>query len=145
MFFSHNSVASHCPIQVGRAQGLDSCTHYSAFVRAVCNHDSVCYSRWSDPLDIYICDTVGDDTTSIVSALDALTYIIPNPANDLVQVMSSFSISRIEAYSLYGRCMLDTKASGISAAFSVKDWPSGTYVVIIHTPAGNAAKKLVVN
>ncbi len=139
----------NCPIQVGRIQGLDSCTHYWAYVRAVCNHDSICYSRWSDPVDIYFCDTTGGgsgggDPEGILTALDAMTYIIPNPASSDVTVYSSFNISRIEAHSLQGVKTMDIPASGISASFDVKDWPSGVYVITIHTQGGNVTKKLVV-
>jgi hypothetical protein len=139
----------NCPIQVGRIQGLDSCTHYWAYVRAVCDHDSICYSRWSDPVEIYFCDTTGgggggDDPQSIVTALDVMTYIVPNPAAAEVTVYSSFYINHIEAHSLQGVKTMDIPASGISASFDVKDWPSGVYVITIHTQGGNVTKKLVV-
>ncbi len=39
---------------------------------------------------------------------------------------------------------MDLPASGISASFDVKDWPSGVYVITIHTQGGNVTKKLVV-
>ncbi|MBP5515721.1 MAG: T9SS type A sorting domain-containing protein, partial [Bacteroidales bacterium] len=68
----------------------------------------------------------------------------PNPATAAVTVASSYSITRIEAYDLGGGKMLDMKAAGLSAKFSVDSWPSGTYVVVIHTPNGTATKKLVV-
>ena len=138
----------NCPIQVGRIDGLDTCTHYTAYVRAVCNHDSICYSQWSEPLDIYICDTTsggGGDPSSITSALSLLTNIIPNPASTFVTVYSSFQLTALEAYDLRGNKVLDTKASGASATIDIADWPSGMYIVIVHTPAGNVAKKLVVN
>jgi hypothetical protein len=31
-----------------------------------------------------------------------------------------------------------------TAAFSVKDWPRGLYLVVAHTPLGDITKKLVV-
>ena len=117
--------------------------HYTAYVRAVCDHDSICYSQWSDPVDICICDT-STNTEGIVSAMDALTYIVPNPANDMVQVISSFSMNRVEVFDLNGKTMIDLTANGISTSFSVKNWPSGMYIIIIHTPAGNISKKLIV-
>lgn len=136
----------NCPIQVGQINGLDTCTHYTAYVRAVCNHDSICYSQWSEPLDIYICDTTsgGGGDNSVTSALNMLTNIIPNPASTFATVYSSFQLTALEAYDLRGNKMLDTKASGASATINIADWPSGMYIVIVHTPAGNVAKKLVV-
>lgn len=138
----------NCPIQVGRIDGLDTCTHYTAYVRAVCNHDSICYSQWSEPVDIYLCDTTsggGGDPSSVTSALSLLTNIIPNPASTFATVYSSFQLTDLEAYDLRGNKVLDTKASGASATIDIADWPSGMYIVIVHTPAGNVAKKLVVN
>lgn len=138
----------NCPIQVGRIDGLDTCTHYTAYVRAVCNHDSICYSQWSEPVDIYLCDTTGGgggDPSSVTSALSLLTNIIPNPASTFATVYSSFQLTALEAYDLRGNKVLDTKASGASATIDIADWPSGMYIVIVHTPAGNVAKKLVVN
>ena len=73
-----------------------------------------------------------------------MIYIVPNPAAAEVTVYSSFYINRIEAHSLQGVKTLDLPASGISASFDVKDWPSGVYVITIHTQGGNVTKKLVV-
>ena len=123
--------------------GLDSCTHYVVYVRAKCHRGSIeFYSPWSDAVDIYICDK--PDETAVGDILDRFTYIMPNPATAAVTVASSYSITRIEAYDLGGGKMLDMKAAGLSAKFSVDSWPSGTYVVVIHTPNGTATKKLVV-
>ncbi len=136
----------NCPIQVGQVTGLDSCIHYDVYVRAVCNIDSMYYSQWSGPLDVCLCDTTGGgpDPEGVVSAMDALTYVIPNPSHEYVQVLSSFRMSRVEVYNVNGRKMLDKTVGGISMDFSVRDWPADIYVVIIHTPLGNVAKKLVV-
>ena len=136
-----------CPIQVRRLDGLDTCTHYTAYIRAVCDHDSICYSQWSEPIDIYICDTAGNggDSISITSALSQMTNIVPNPASTSVTVYSSFQLTGIEAYDLHGVKMLDIKASGVSATIDVATWPHGVYIVIVHTPVGNVAKKLVVS
>jgi len=134
-----------CPIQVAHLTGLDSCTHYVAYVRALCEQDTVLYSRWSEGVDIYSCDTVTSISVEPAGVLDQLTYVLPNPASDYVQVLSSFTLSRVEVYSLQGTKMLDVKATGVSSSFSVRGWPKGVYVVITHTVGGNAAKKLVVN
>lgn len=136
----------NCPIQVGDIRGLDSCTHYDAYVRAVCYHDSTCYSNWVGPLDIFICDTTsgGEDPNGIASTANMMTHIVPNPATTQVNVYSSFLINRVEVFSLQGKKMADMTADGHSASFSVSDWPSGLYIVTVHTQAGNVAKKLIV-
>lgn len=123
--------------------GLDSSTHYSAYIRAVCMHDSLVYSDWSEPLDICICDTGG--TTAIETPLlEQLTYLMPNPANHEVQVLSSYGMTRVEAYTPQGKRMTDMKVKGLGTTLDVSNWPAGMYIVVIHTPAGNATKKLIV-
>ncbi len=122
---------------------LDSCTHYSAYIRAVCMHDSLHYSEWSEPLDIFLCDTGGVAAIE-VPLLDQLTYLMPNPAADQVEVLSSYGMTRVEAYSLQGTKMADLRVRGLGAALDVAGWPEGMYIVVIHTPAGNVTKKLVV-
>ena len=132
----------NCSLQVGQPSGLDSATHYTAYIRAVCNFDSLCYSQWSDPIDI---PPYGEPwNESIETTLEHYTYLIPNPATTQVKVFSSFSLTRVEAFDLGGRQLLDMQASGLSASFSVEGWNAGTYIVIIHTPQGRTAKKLVV-
>ena len=139
-----NGIIVNCPIQAAQLCGLDSGRHYTAYVRAVCNHDSVCYSNWSEPIDVCVCDTGTTEPESIVSVLDALTYIIPNPANDIVQILSSFTMNRIEAFNLNGEKMASITANGISSTLNVKGWSAGMYIIIIHTNAGNISKKLIV-
>ena len=123
--------------------GLDSCTHYSAYIRAVCMHDSLHYSEWSEPLDICLCDTGGGASIEM-PLLDQLTYLMPNPAADQVQVLSSYGMTRVEAYSLQGMKMADLRVRGLSATLDVSRWPRGMYIIVIHTPAGNVTKKLAV-
>ena len=136
----------NCPIQVGQMENLDSCTHYTAYVRAVCNHDSICYSQWSDPVEVYVCDTAGggEQPEGFASAANIMTHVIPNPASSKVNVYSSFYINRVEVYNLNGRRMADIEVKEHSTSFDVSQWPSGIYIVTIHTQVGNVTKKLVV-
>ena len=125
-------------------QGLDSCVHYSVYIRAVCMHDSLHYSEWSEPMDICICDT--DAVAGVVAPLvEQLTYLMPNPAAEQVQVLSSYGITRVEAYSLQGTKMADSRVRGLGTSLDVRNWPAGLYIVVVHTPAGNVTKKLVVD
>ena len=139
------------PTQVADIRNLDSCTHYDAYVRGVCYHDSTCYSDWVGPIDIYICDTTssgggegeGDDTLRTITAMNVLTNIIPNPATMQATVYSSFEISHLSVFDANGRMVYDTPASGHTATLNLKGWTPGVYIVIVHTPAGKVAKKLV--
>ena len=139
---------TNCPIQVGNIMGLDSCTHYDAYVRGVCFHDSTCYSDWVGPIDIFFCDTAsggGADTLGTVTALNVLTNIVPNPASTQATVYSSFQISRIVVFNSNGQRVFDSPASGMAATLDLKGWTPGLYIVLVHTPAGTVAKKLVKN
>lgn len=136
----------NCPIQVGQIMGLDTCTDYVAYIRAVCNHDSIVFSEWSEPLTINICDTTGGsgETESIEGGMGQYIQLFPSPATDQVQVMSSFELRGVEVYDLQGRTLLNIPCEGHSAGFDVENWPKGMYVALVQTSAGNFTKKLVV-
>lgn len=141
----------NCPIMAGQVF-IDTGQHYSAFVRAKCIHDdSVYFSDWSDSIDLFISDSIPeeppiDDTTGIGIGTVASRFVtlMPNPTHDVVQVVSSFGINRIEVYNLQGLLMAETKASGTTVSVNTRDWPDAVYFVIIHTPAGSFSKRLVV-
>ena len=80
------------------------------------------------------------------------TNVAPNPARNSVRITSSFGISRIEAYDLRGR-RIDLRGrriyespqlSTFSFPLSTIDWPRGTYLLRITTPAGPTTKKLLI-
>lgn len=135
----------NCPMQVGQIMGLDTCTDYVAYIRAVCNHDSIVYSEWSAPLAFNICDTTGGGTAAIEGGLGQYIQLFPSPATDQVQLMSSFELHSIEVYDLQGRTLLNIPCEGHSAVFDVAGWPKGMYVAVVRTSAGNFAKKIVVS
>ena len=134
----------YCPMQVGQIMGVDSCKDYVVYIRAVCDHDSIVYSEWSEPLMFNICDTSGTGTESIESGLGQYIQVFPSPASDQVQMMSSFELRSIEVYDLQGRTLLNIPCEGHTAAFDVEGWPKGMYVAIVRTSAGNFAKKIMV-
>ena len=134
----------NCPMQVGQIMGLDTCTDYVAYIRAVCNHDSIVYSEWSAPLAFNICDTSGGGTAAIEGGLGQYIQLFPSPATDQVQLMSSFELRSIEVYDLQGRTLLNIPCEGHTAAFDVAGWPKGMYVAIVRTSAGNFTKKLII-
>ena len=88
----------------------------------------------------------GGDTTAVVPTtnLARFTQVLPNPAEDVVYVVSSYTLRHIDVYDLRGRKVLDQDAEGVTATFDVSDWPKGVYVVAIRTPQGLATKRLVV-
>ena len=78
------------------------------------------------------------------SLLDRLTGVMPNPAVGTAKVVSSFGMSMVEAYDMSGTLVHRQKADGLATTLDVRHWPTGTYLLRIHTPQGTATKKLVV-
>lgn len=103
----------------------------------------------------YEADTSHGDTThheGIVvpddrSDLSRFVRLMPNPASGGVTVMSSYGIDGLEVYDVRGERVLELSGvgRGTSAGFDVSKWTKGTYVVLVHTPVGTTAKRLVVN
>lgn len=129
--------------------GLVPGTEYSVAVRGRCDIDN--YSPWSDTLLF----TTPQDTTEVIDTtqtqgiqqlgnLDRFTRIMPNPASEVVNVLSSYRLESIAVYDLTGRLLLEQPAEGISAVVKVSALPRGTYIMAIKTQQGVATKKLVV-
>ena len=105
---------------------------------------------------IVVVDTliVGGDTIitydTILSVLDndlngRLAGVLPNPAAEKARVVSSFGMSMVEVFDLNGAAVLKRRTEGLYTDIDVSRWPTGTYLVRIHTPQGVATKKLVVS
>ena len=90
--------------------------------------------------------TQGGDTVGIADLRMANRYtaLLPNPATERVQVLSSFGLGRIELYNAAGVRVHEQKATGHSATLDVSALPAGPYLVRIATPAGTVTKKLIV-
>ena len=70
---------------------------------------------------------------------------MPNPANEVVTIFSSFSINRIEVFALNGVLVERMDCEGVSTQLTVTEYPKGVYIVKVYTHSGVATKKLVVN
>lgn len=68
--------------------------------------------------------------------------LCPNPASKEVEVRSSYGMSCLEVYDAGGHKLAELQANGNSATIEVHGWPSGVYIVHVHTPLGKVAKKL---
>ena len=92
---------------------------------------------------------VGNDSVGVPenSMLQRLTGVMPNPAAETAKVVSSFGLTMVEAFNMAGEKVhtLRLPDAPLTATLDVRRWPSGTYLLRIHTPQGTAVKKLVVN
>ena len=124
--------------------GLRARTNYVVHVRGMCEWDTE-YGPWSDWLDVYTTEHHDDgDEPLSTGNLDRFTQMMPNPARGQVTVLSSYRLSRVVVYDLSGRAVLEQEDDGLATAFDVSGLAKGVYVVAIHTPAGIATKRLVV-
>lgn len=127
---------------VHRLENLNPAQWYVAYVRALCDGGE--YTNWTDSVRFYI----AGDTTQInipYTILEEYTHIIPNPATDKVNIFSSFSIRKIEIYSLKGVKVKEEVVSNTSSTIDVSNLSEGIYLVKVYTPSGVATKKLVIN
>ena len=129
-------------------RGLVPGAEYGAVVRGLCDEEN--YSPWGDTL-LFVMPhdtTQASDTTHTqgirLGNLDLFTRIMPNPAQEVVNVMSSYRLESVAVYDLAGRQVLEQPAEGISAIVNVSTLPRGTYIMAIRTQQGVATKKLLV-
>ena len=132
--------------------GLMPGTEYSVRVRGLCDKDN--YSPWSDTLLFTTPQDTTPDTLPWVTpftldardmgSLDRFTRMMPNPAGEAVNVLSSYRLKSVTVYDLSGRRMTEQPAEGLSATLDVSALPRGTYIVAIRTLQGVVTKKLVV-
>ena len=121
--------------------GLRARTNYMVRVRGMCEWDTE-YGPWGDIVDVFT--GAHHDTPVSIGNLDRFTQMMPNPASGQVTVLSSYRLSRVVVYDLSGHSVLEHEDEGLTTTFDVSGLAKGVYVVAIHTPAGIATKRLVV-
>lgn len=133
--------ATICNSTVATLSGLEHGQWYCAWVRTIC--DSATVSPWSDQLRFF----VPSDTTQqqdIADIVSRNTHVVPNPAKDVVSVISSFRISSIEVWTIDGRLAVRHDVDGLSSTMDISSLPKGSYILRILTNNGFSYKKLVV-
>ena len=90
--------------------------------------------------------TPGDDTLGVQTAdlVSRYVSVLPNPARERAEVLSSFGLTKIELYDEQGRLLRTLPAAGLRASLDLHSLPPATYLLRIHTPAGTTTKKLLV-
>ncbi len=71
-------------------------------------------------------------------------YVDPNPATTTVTVKSDVPILQVEAFDATSAKIYSLYTDSEIITLDVRRWPSGTYLLRIHTPKGTAVKKLIV-
>jgi len=144
---THNQTV---PTQFATLIGFDTATWYTARVRTLC--DSNNYSEWSDSIEFYIPAphqvTSDDDSTTIITDMNAsleeeYTLLMPNPAFDIVNIISSFYVNSVTLYTIDGRVVYHDNVGAIGTNIKVSSFPRGTYIVRITTSRGHVFKKLI--
>lgn len=69
--------------------------------------------------------------------------LYPNPANDMVKITSSISMTGISVTSIDGRTIYNKPHAGKTTTMDIHSWPAGLYFITIATPAGNKVQKLL--
>ncbi|MBO4599518.1 MAG: T9SS type A sorting domain-containing protein, partial [Bacteroidales bacterium] len=121
--------------------GLRPNTKYLAHVRGRCDA-GVEYGEWSEIIEVRTEQYHPQEEK--IDDLDRFTQMMPNPAHEEVTVISSYRLSRVVVYDLQGHSVIEQEGEGLATAFDVGRLAKGVYVVAIHTPAGIATKRLVV-
>lgn len=116
---------------------------YTAYVRTVCEDDI--QSEWSEPLTFHFppIDTTTTPESVWQTYADRYTTVMPNPAHNTIAVLSSFQLLYVDIYSLDGKNLIHSEASGITAQLDISALPPSTYIVRIKTQGGIATRKLV--
>ena len=124
------------------------------------NADGSCYTHWRRIWSfgtthiIFPILTPNPDTTSNGDTLSAgepdmlrrYTAVTPNPATGRAKVVSSFGLTMVEAFNAAGEKVHELRLpdAPLTATLDVSRWPTGTYILRLHTPQGVATKKLIV-
>jgi hypothetical protein len=70
--------------------------------------------------------------------------IFPNPANEIINVVSDFDISRIKLINLTGQSMIDYTTTGATISVDVSKYVSGLYFLRIETTDDEVITKRIV-
>ena len=114
-------------------------SHYVAYVRARCRFARYEWGPWSDPVSIHLGGSGIDE-----AALSGMVTLSPNPATDEVSIDSPVPMTLVEAYDEKGARILRQELNTQHSSLNTKTWPSGAYILRIHTQQGVATKRLTV-
>lgn len=92
--------------------------------------------------ELYLDDINFDFQTSIIDKKANDLNIYPNPSNGIFN-LSGQTIEKIEVLDLTGKCLFSKVIMQDHYSLSIKDFPSGVYLLKVQTPAGNIVKRIL--
>ena len=131
----------NCTQDMQPLYGLDTAQWYTAWVRSICDNDSV--SEWSDSIRFYVPST-GSGTIAVDQPIDAFTHLLPNPASHNVNVISSYRIDHIDIYAMNGTKVMTQEVQRNTISLDISALAAGSYLMRIYTSEGVANKRLIV-
>lgn len=84
--------------------GLEDTVDYVFYVRGLCEECNV-WCDWSEGMVAYA-EQRGTEGIMRPEQLDAMTYVVPNPARDKARVGSEYGVLRVALYDVRGRAAL---------------------------------------
>lgn len=108
--------------------------------------------EWKEPnnivdrmSDMYLFPIIAPQPQGVEENREEVKVLLsPNPASHLAGVSASAVIERLEVYNTAGEKVYESQPGYVLAFLDVSQWPSGVYLLRIHTPQGETTKKLVV-
>ena len=85
-----------------------------------------------------------DVLTSISKQLFGTTQVYPNPANDIVNIESEYTIESVTVYNFAGQIVLTKIANSAKYSVNTSDLEAGIYLFQIETKEGRIAKRIIV-
>ena len=106
------------------------------------------FITYNQILDWYIFPIIskgGHPPVGVEEVAEPLKALVtPNPAGTIAGISASQPIERLEVYNLAGEKVYESQPGYIIATLNVSHWPSGLYVLKIHSAHETIIKKLTV-
>ena len=94
-------------------------------------------SGYSDPWTVEV-------ITGVDEQVQSATQVFPNPAKELVNIASEFTINSVIVYNFSGQVVANEKVNGNEYQVNVNQYQPGIYVFQISTAKGIANYRIVV-
>lgn len=94
-----------------------------------------------DTFSPYVEYTLKDQTATAIDQISASFAIYPNPATDVINVSGCAEGDRIDVYSISGKRIFSTKATGQQTTINLSSLSKGQYIVVVNGRSMTLIKK----